>query len=67
MKKIAKIAGHTLVFILLTIITQIGGVVYLMSFVFCNRIKKTFPLKGLIAFIIIYALGTFVTVPCFRN
>ncbi len=63
MKKAGKIVLHTIVFIVLTLITQIGGVVYLMSFVFCKRIKKAFPLKGLVVFILIYSLGTFVTVP----
>jgi len=63
MKRTGIILLHTLVFIALTLITQIGGVVYLMSFVFCRRIKKTFPLKGLAAFVFIYCLGTFVTAP----
>ena len=63
MQKTGKILLHSLVFIALTLLTQIGGVVYLMSFVFCSRIKRSFPLKGLVAFIIIYCLGTFVTAP----
>ncbi len=63
MGKRGKILLHTLVFIVLTALTQIGGVVYLMSFVFCNRIKVSFPLKGLAAFLVIYSLGTFITVP----
>ncbi|MBR8537426.1 hypothetical protein KDU71_17795 [Carboxylicivirga sediminis] len=63
MSKRGKILLHTLVFIVLTALTQIGGVVYLMSFVFCGRIKYAFPLKGLAAFLIIYSLGTFVTAP----
>lgn len=63
MNKYSKITLHSLVFIVLTLLTQIGGVVYLMSFVFCRRIKLSFPLKGLVAFITIYSLGTFVTVP----
>lgn len=50
-------------FVILTLLTQIGGVVYLMSFVFSRRIKYSFPLKGVAAFIIIYSLGTFVTTP----
>ncbi|MCT4591193.1 MAG: hypothetical protein N4A71_25470 [Carboxylicivirga sp.] len=63
MKKHWKILLHICVFILLTLLTQIGGVVYLMSFVFCSRIKYAFPLKGLAAFVIIYCLGTFITTP----
>lgn len=63
MRKNWKMLMHVLVFLLLTLVTQIGGVVYLMSFVFCNRIKHSFPLKGLAAFIIIYSLGTFLTTP----
>ncbi|WP_289055715.1 hypothetical protein [Carboxylicivirga marina] len=63
MKRRAKILVHVSVFILLTLLTQIGGVVYLMSFVFCGRIKYNFPLKGVAAFVIIYCLGTFVTTP----
>jgi hypothetical protein len=63
MNKHWKIIIHAIVFVILTLLTQIGGVVYLMSFVFCGRIKYSFPLKGLAAFIIIYCLGTFVTTP----
>ncbi len=63
MNKYCKITLHCLVFIALTLLTQIGGVVYVMSFVFSRRIKVSFPLKGLVAFLIIYSLGTFVTAP----
>ncbi|MCU4155990.1 hypothetical protein J1N10_08375 [Carboxylicivirga sp. A043] len=63
MKRHWKIVIHAIVFITLTLLTQIGGVVYLMSFVFCGRIKYSFPLKGLAAFLVIYCLGTFVTTP----
>ncbi|WP_439183092.1 hypothetical protein [Carboxylicivirga taeanensis] len=63
MGKNCKILLHTFVFIILTLLTQIGGVVYLMSFIFSRRIKISFPLKGLAAFLVIYSLGTFVTVP----
>jgi len=63
MNKTVKILTHSIVFVALTLITQIGGVVYLMSFIFCRRIRKSFPLKGLVAFIVIYGLGTFLTVP----
>ncbi len=63
MNRQIKILIHTIVFTLLTLLTQIGGVVYLITFVFCRRIKYSFPLKGLAIFLIIYSLGTFVTAP----
>ncbi len=58
---ILKLIKHLLLFLLLTIITQIGGIVYL---VFLNLNKKSFSkLKSVLLFFAVYILATFVIVP----
>ena len=54
-----KILFHLIIFILLTITTQIGGIVYLISILFIRHSL----LKRTLTFIIIYSLATFLIVP----
>lgn len=58
-----KIFFKTTLFIILTILTQIGGVVYLLSDYIAKKSKVKLKLKGLISFIVIYLFSTFVIVP----
>lgn len=61
--RIYKISLRFLLFTFLTIITQIGGLVYLLSLFLAKRIKFNFPFKKLSFFIVIYAFATFLIVP----
>lgn len=50
-------------FILLTILTQIGGIVYLISLFISEKIKRKIKFKKLISFVLIYTVSTFLIVP----
>jgi hypothetical protein len=50
-------------FIFLTILTQVGGVVLLLSLFIDKKIKKEFRFKSGIIFFILYLLSTFIIVP----
>lgn len=52
-----------LLFIFLTITTQIGGIAYLVSLIINKKWKAKFLAKKLVSFILIYALFTFLVVP----
>lgn len=54
---------HFILFTFLTILTQIGGLVYLASIPIARRIQKTFRFKATVTFIILYILVTFSIVP----
>lgn len=58
-----KIFFKTTLFVILTILTQIGGIVYLLSDFIAKKSKIKFKLKGLISFIVIYLFSTFLIVP----
>ena len=58
-----KLILHLTLIIILTIITQIGGVVYLFSILLIKNNKKLYRFKRLFAFIIIYSISTFLIVP----
>lgn len=53
----------SLLFLILTILTQIGGLVYLLSLLISFRIKKDFKSKIAVLFMVLYALSTFIIVP----
>ena len=68
-----KIAGHVFVFTILTILTQIGGIVYLVNLVTYKvtneKIKNRF-LRGftkIISFLFLYLITTFAIVPMVAN
>ena len=58
-----KIILHIVFIVLLTITTQIGGLIYLISILICNKIKIDFKFKRVIFFSSLYLLTTFFIVP----
>ena len=58
-----KILLHTIIFLLLTILTQIGGVLYLISILLIRKNTKKIFLKRSGVFIASYLLSTFLIVP----
>ncbi len=58
-----KIAFKILLFTLLTISTQIGGIVYIVSSLLSKKIKWNFKFKNSVAFIALYLFTTFLIVP----
>jgi len=63
LKKVLKFLFKIIVFILLTILTQIGGIVYLLSILLSKKWKTSFKFKTLIVFIGLYLLSTLFIVP----
>jgi hypothetical protein len=58
-----RILLFTLIFILLTILTQVGGVLFAISIVISRKIKFKLKLKQLIIFVCIYLISTFLLIP----
>ncbi|PCJ23459.1 MAG: hypothetical protein COA97_11590 [Flavobacteriales bacterium] len=63
MKKLFKIVGWVLLFCFLTILTQIGGIVLLLSLWISKFWKKEFKFKLLLIFLVSYLFITFLIVP----
>ena len=63
MKAILKILCIALLFVVLTALTQIGGLVLLLSFWLAKRFKKSFRLKKTFFFLSGYFLATFLVIP----
>lgn len=63
LKKIGQILLKILIFGALTILTQIGGVIYLLSIFLNLKIKYKFRFKKLIVFSVLYLFITFLVVP----
>lgn len=63
MKVLIQYFSRLILFVFLTILTQVGGVVYLISIVLSNRIKFVFWGKRLVVFIVLYATACFLIVP----
>ncbi len=63
MKKVLKITFNIFIFVFLTILTQIGGVVYLLSLVVVKKWTKKLKFKRSIIFFVLYLLSTFLIVP----
>ncbi len=63
MRKAANIILYTTLFIVLTVLTQIGGVVLILSLFICKWWDISFRLKKFTVFISIYLLATFALVP----
>jgi hypothetical protein len=58
-----KIIFRTILFIILTVLTQIGGVVFLLSFLIARKWKSNFRFKVLSIFIAFYTILTFIFIP----
>ncbi len=65
MKKCSTLLGKIMVFITLTIVTQIGGIVYLLSLFVSKKWKSKFKFKKIVVFSTLYLLFTFLIVPLF--
>lgn len=63
MKILLKITYKLFIFIFLTAITQIGGLVYLISLLISKKWKKKLKFKTRIIFTSIYLVSTFLIVP----
>lgn len=58
-----KIILHLLFSILLTALTQIGGIIYLISVFIISKKKSKYKLKRISLFIFVYLIATFLLVP----
>lgn len=63
MKKILSIIFPTLLFLFLTVLTQIGGIIYLLSKWLAPKWQRNFKLKTTLAFVLLYGIATFFVVP----
>lgn len=63
MKKLLKITRISSLFFFLTVLTQIGGIAYLVSLFISSKIKKEFRFKKTALFLATYLLFTFLIVP----
>jgi len=63
LKNLLKLTLEIFLFVFLTIITQIGGIVYLLSLLISRKWNKKLKFKTLIFFIGLYLFSTFLIVP----
>ena len=63
MKRINKIFVTTIIFLVLTVITQIGGIVYLISLTISKYLKLNWKFKSTTFFFIFYLTATFIVIP----
>ena len=63
MKILLKIIIKIILFVFLTVLTQIGGIVYLVSLIISNRWNRNLKFKPLIIFIGLYLFSTLLIVP----
>ncbi|WP_066629500.1 hypothetical protein [Labilibacter marinus] len=59
--KILKVMGYAFSVLLLTILTQVGGVVFIVSSLVAARLK--FRFRKLVSFVVLYVVATFIIVP----
>ncbi len=62
-RKIIRIILNVLFFIFLTVLTQIGGIVFLVSLLATKMWKINLRFKAIIIFIVLYLIATFSIVP----
>ncbi|MCE4566375.1 hypothetical protein INQ51_18795 [Maribellus sp. CM-23] len=63
MKSLIKYSWITLIFIFLSVISQIGGIVYLLSLWISKTINLKFKFKKVLVFLALYSLTTFLVIP----
>ncbi len=63
LKQLLKFIGQVLIITLLTVVTQIGGVPYLLAVTLVQKNAKKKRLKRLALFSLLYILATFLVVP----
>lgn len=63
MKSTLKITFHIIIIVLLTIITQVGGIIYVITLVSVKRKAKLKRLKKAFVFIGLYSIATFIIIP----
>jgi len=63
MPKIIRFLIHVLLIVLLTAITQIGGIIYVFVILLISKRIKKYWLKRLIAFLTLYISATFLVIP----
>lgn len=63
MQKFLRWVSQIILFLLLTIVTQIGGIVLVISYAISIRIEKQFRFKKSIIFLSCYLIATFILVP----
>ncbi len=56
-----------LLFVVLTVLTQIGGIILILTLLLSKTIKYKLPLKNWLVFIILYITATFILVPKIAN
>lgn len=61
MKQLGKWVAHSLIFVVLTVLTQVGGLIYLLCLPFFSRIKSGWRRFSL--FILIYSIFAFLIIP----
>ncbi|MCW3787752.1 hypothetical protein [Plebeiibacterium sediminum] len=66
MKTVYKLLFYillVLLFVILTVLTQIGGIILVITLLLSKTIKYKLPFKTLLVFIILYSTATFLLVP----
>jgi len=63
LKKTLKIFSQIILFVLLTILTQIGGLIYLLNKPVNKKINWNSRLKPILTFILLYLLASFLIIP----
>lgn len=63
MKKLIKYSWIFFVFCLLTVISQIGGIIYLVSLWISNKINAKIRFKKILIFVVLYVFAIFIIIP----
>ncbi len=62
-KVVLKVIIHVLLVISLTILSQIGGLIYVVSFLVVSNKRSKYRLKRMFLFLTLYITSTFLIVP----
>ncbi|PCI34617.1 MAG: hypothetical protein COB60_06035 [Flavobacteriaceae bacterium] len=63
MKFVFKVVSHVIIFTLLTIISQIGGLIYFLSLFISKKWNLHFKFKSMFVFLTLYLFSTLIIVP----
>lgn len=63
MRTFGRVITHALLVVLLTVLTQVGGIVWLVSLVVSRLIRRKVKFKTLLVFLLLYGITTFLLVP----